>query len=250
MSTRPKVIRKKSPAGLEDSIKFELLWKYSRGIDEKTIASEYGLDEFLTITWLQDFAKSLVTVYETKALTIPQEKHRRNIIKKVTDPRYINEGFLKKISGPEETLTDAEQLYCFLYVENGCNNEVALEGSGLDEGLPRTAISYQNMVHLRGQYLREKPNVKQEIRELRETQVTDERTTKQALQMELLDFIASHKVKNNVPSQVLKAIELLMRSENHLTQNVNVTSVDPADEMKKLVEMVKKDEVYVKSGNT
>lgn len=241
--SRPKIIRKRGLESLKDEEKWDILRNYRLGKSLEVLSTDYKISQDKLESWISKECKGIIASYETRAISKSSSVGDK-IRSVATDPQYVNQEFLKHLSGSHESLSDKEQLYCFLYVENGCDNLVALEGSGLHEGLSPKATGYKNLCHLRGQYLREKPNVKSEIRELRSQRYSNLTMNKEALQSEVLDVITQLKVKGNSHSQILKAIELLGRLDNLFNTNINVSEVKPEDEYNKLLEMVKKDEAY------
>jgi len=238
---RPTVETRKTIKQMTKEQLYDILNMYGSGVPVSTIATDLNISKVHLKKWISRKVGQLVSMQETKALT---KSPVYSMVNATKNPKYINKTFTDKLSNPHGPLTDEEQMYCYLYVESGGDNEYALKGSELDEGLPQDPSKM--VFDLRGQYLRNKMNVSKEIREHRLEFIKQFGVSKEDNQGRLVDLIVQLKNKGNAPSQLLKTIELLMKSEDQLTTNIKVTEVSPEDEMKKLFDLIKDDdETYV-----
>mgnify|MGYP000748720537 CR=1 FL=1 len=173
-------------------------------------------------------------------------------LQELNGTELINEAFLKKLSDPKDALlTDEEATYCWIYVHAGDQLE-AVSASGLDVGLfkgnPETKhsgrqrtsrFSYERAVNLRVQYLNAKPNIAEYIKELRETRLVNADVGKALVQSELLDQLEKLKARSDAryTKDILRTIELLGKTIGAFTERVEISEVNPADSLDKLIEM-------------
>lgn len=173
--------------------------------------------------------------------------------------KHINEEFLAKLSKEDEALSEAEQIYCWIFIHTG-NNREALEKSGLDVGLipnleefatpngPRTKrhrkfeVNLRNGLALRGYYLRSKSNIKDYLHSLRERKLEDINVDKGYIQSQLITLIEQMKEEGDTKQRgnLLRAIEMLGKTvPGTFSETINVTDVRPDEALDRLLALTK-----------
>ena len=201
--------------------------------------------------------KALTNMRESRALLqtvdgIATHYDIKKTLAELNGTELVNEKFLEKLSDPKDSLlTDEEATYCWIYVHAGDQLE-AMSASGLDIGLykgdPNTKhsgsqrtsrFSYERAVNLRVQYLNAKPNIAAYIKELRETRLVNADVGKALVQSELIDQLEKLKARSDAryTKDILRTIELLGKTIGAFTERVEISEVNPADSLDKLIEM-------------
>jgi hypothetical protein len=165
--------------------------------------------------------------------------------------RYTSEELLSRLSPDDSTtLSDSELVYAWTFDRTN-NNSLALQESGLDECLKGSLTASKILL---GMYIREKPNVAQFLKQIKEFKKEALLVDKQSIQLELIEqieqlkeIIASDGGSGNSRVQLLKAVEMLGKSIGAFTENVNVTEIRADAALDRLIELAKAEYSVVES---
>lgn len=237
---------------------------------EAKVAKKWGLHPEHTRQIIQTFLHDLAGLSESYKLIemFPYLEHPQLSLTITGKPIqlkmqivHINEEFLAKLSKEEdEALTEAEQVYAWVFVHTG-DNEDAIIKAGLDVGIgqpkeekveqegKKKKITHtdlkklrNNAFKLRGYYLRSKKNIKQYIQELREKRLADTNVDKDYIQSQLITLIEQLKEEGGRSSSgnLLRAIEMLGKTiPGTFSETINVAEVRPDEALDKLLELTK-----------
>lgn len=241
---RPKIVAKKTMSTLESGEKWELINDWMQGKSNKELADTYNMRELAVRQFVSAFSKSLIDIYETKALM--NNAHAGSRVTK--QPSFVNTSFTKDLSGPNDPLTDKEQLYCQLYVINGDSNPIAMKGAELDTGITGD-YTEDECIRLRGQYLRAKANIALYIKELQDARTEHTPVTKEFIQRETLTAIHRMKEAGSSDANILKAIRMLGETEEEIfSKQVKMVDVKPKEEMDALFEIMRQEQEALDAG--
>lgn len=236
------VVRRKDHTIPED-IKMKMLTDYSQGLSMKDISDKYKHDRKATEKFLSTMINSLASIKETRALAKPL------LASQLQNPiSTMNQKWLDKVA------QDAE-IYAYHYATTN-SNKFALEESKLDGNLPAsTSDRAKNFIlSARGRYLRSIPEVHALIQQYRDQRVKDANVGKPLIQSELL--IQLEELKELVDTNpkyrthILRTIELLGKTEDVFTENLNINDTSTKTGMEILMEKVKGRQEYEQSSRT
>jgi len=169
----------------------------------------------------------LSLVQETNKL-IAGTKGRSFLPLNVPKSKFINEPFLERIE-------EGAAIYAYYFANSG-DNKFALESAGLHLGVPANAtkMTKEYVWRVRGQYLREIPEVKRIIQEEHDKKIAEFHIDKPHVQLEL--------------SNLLKAIEMLGRTIGAFTDRVEVEEVDAKSGLQLLMEKARSETKQIGTG--
>jgi hypothetical protein len=231
-----------SNAEFTEEVRREIFFEFVQGATFKDLAKKYKI----TVTGMKSFIRKLRDSINTSwELNILMQVEQNQLTEPQLDnalaTKYVSDSLKELLSTPDSpTLTEAEIVYSWIYVNSGSNG-IALKESGLREVLKKTQQTevYLNLI---GIYLREKQNIAQYICELQKEFVKTTDVSKKYVQSELIrqveqlkEICASDSAQRN-RSNMLKAIELLGRSVGSFTDKVQVEQVDHKGALDILVE--------------
>lgn len=204
------------------------LYVYS-GKTNREIAQELGIADKTVENTIRKFYKDFTAVRETKSLLASQSKPV-TFNGELLELDDINKGFLSKLSEPDShVLTDNELLFCEMYHQDG-DEMKAIETSKLNFGISphgQNLEAYKTAVHLRGYFLRRKPNVASYLEQLQKERLSVLDDGKVFIQSELLSVINKLKKMDGerATANYLKSIETLGRILGAFDDKVTVETV-------------------------
>lgn len=225
------VIRKKA-TDIPEDIKMKMLTDYSQGLSMKDISDKYDHPRKSTENFLSTMINSLASIKETRTLAKPLLASQLKV-----SISTMNKQWLAKV------YQDAE-IYAYHYATTN-NNIFALEESKLDGDLPgQTSDRAKKFIlSARGRYLRSLPEVHTLIQQYRDQRVKDADVGRPLIQSELLMQIEELKeLSDENPkyrTHLLRAIELLAKTESVFTENLNITDTSTKTGMEILMDKVK-----------
>jgi hypothetical protein len=251
--TTTKTLRKVKPqeeskppeVSLSDSEKFKIIVKYAEGVSPAKLGHEFGVSTDTIKTLVNPLSSSLSLVQETNKL-IAGTKGRSFLPLNVPKSKFINEPFLERIE-------EGAAIYAYYFANSG-DNKFALESAGLHLGVPANAtkMTKEYVWRVRGQYLREIPEVKRIIQEEHDKKIAEFHIDKPHVQLELVSQI--EELKNLVAydprqrSNLLKAIEMLGRTIGAFTDRVEVEEVDAKSGLQLLMEKARSETKQIGTG--
>jgi hypothetical protein len=214
------------------------------GLNYRELSEKHNVTYDTLRNGIQLYRERLNTAYELHYMANLQKTSLSvDTIKNALKTEFILP-VLRDMLSPDDTdvLTDHEIMYCYLYVNTG-SNEIALKESQLVSCLrEQTPIRMQYL----GMYLREKPNIKQYILLLQDEKLEEVKTSKKVVQRELITQIEQLKEIISVGrgtasdrGHIIRAIELLGKTEGAFTENIKIEEVKASDALDKLLEMAK-----------
>ena len=249
MTTSLKPIVRQTTQSLDIAKRWKIIEDYLQcKLSNNDIAEKYQVSVKTVETTVQETYKKFQNVRETKTLLATQKRPDVFLQLKSDhiDSSRINQAFLEALSEPDSfVLTDAEMIFCELFVNNGDELQ-AVEEAGLHVGLnKRDPVTYKEAVRLRAFYLRRKPNVAQYLNEVRKKSLSVLSNSKEHLQVELLALV--EKLRNNsdlkaVPS-LLRSIELLGKSEGIFEEKITVDNISSDDALDRILKRASKAEI-------
>jgi hypothetical protein len=227
------------------SNKYKILEEYIySGKSNREIGIKLGLAEKTIENVIGRLYKDFCAVRETKSL-ICEATLPLNYKSEVLNTNHINDSFLEKLSEPDSpTLSDNELLFAELY--NQDHDEVgAIETSKLNVGIRKDSKDtngYKNALHLRGLYLRKKPNVAAYLNQLQKEKLSILKDGKVFLQSELLSVIGKLKKMDGerATANYLKSIETLGRILGAFDDKITIDSVNGDSVLDKILQKAKK----------
>ena len=232
----PVIVTRKS---LTDAEKYNILLQYSQGIPIKTIAAEVGRDTHSISSLIDQTISALSSVKETNDLLKVQCTADFQKIQGTTPTKFLSSEFLHAI--PEFA-----EVYAYYYAQTG-DNKFSLQQSQLDKGIPfrMPKQTKDYVLRVRGQYLRDIPQVKRYIKEIQDRRIQEYRIEKPQVQMELVHQVEELKeAAAKEPRQrgnLLKAIELLGRTIGAFTDRVEVEEVNAKSGLQMILEKARKE---------
>lgn len=224
---------------LSDSEKYQILLQYSQGIPVSTIASAVSRDTRDIQTLIDTTITSLASVKETNDLLKVQCTADFQKIQGTTPTKFLSSDFLR-------LAVERAEIYAYYYAQTG-DNKFSLEQSQLDQGInnrvPKLTRDY--ILRVRGQYLRDIPQVKHYIKDIQDRRIQEYRLEKPQIQMELVNQIEELKevsakdVKQR--GNLLKAIEMLGRTIGCFTDRVEVEETDAKSGLSIILEKARKE---------
>jgi hypothetical protein len=248
--TTTKTLRKdktedKPKKTLTDSEKFKIVAQYSEGISVLKLSNSFGVPQDTIRSLIDPLSSSLASVQETNKL-IAGTKGRSFLPLNIPKSKFINQPFLDRIE-------EGASIYAYYFANSG-DNKFALESAGMHVGVPANAtkMTKEYVWRVRGQYLREIPEVKRIIQEEHNKKIAEFQIDKPHVQLELVAQI--EELKNVVAydprqrSNLLKAIEMLGRSIGAFTDRVEVEEVDAKSGLQLLMEKARSESKQIGSG--
>ncbi len=234
-ATKAVVVRKP----LSDEDKFRILTQYSQGIPVQTIASSFNRDKADVQNLIDTMAISLSSVKETNDLLKVQCTADFQRIQGTTPTRFLSSDFLHKA-------VESAEIYAYYYAQTG-DNKFSLEQAQLDQGINNrvTKLTKDYILRVRGQYLRDIPQVKRYIKEVQDRRIKEYHLEKPQIQMELVNQIEELKevctkdVRQR--SNLLKAIEMLGKTIGAFTERIEVEEVDAKSGLQLILEKAKRE---------
>lgn len=223
--------------------KYKILDMYIySGKTNKDIGIELGLAEKTVENTISRLYKDFLNMRETKCLIVEQSLPV-NFKSELLDTNQINKEFLERLSEPDSpTLTDNELLFCEMY--NQDHDEIkAIETARLNIGFKRDSMTdnYKTAMHLRGYYLRRKPNIASYLTQLQKDRLSILEDGKVFMQSELLSVINKLKMNDSErsTSNYLKAVETLGRILGAFDDKVTVETINGDSAIDKILERAK-----------
>ena len=231
-----KVIKRE---GLTDAQKYKILSDYSNGVSVRDISKEMGRDRKYISNFIQQTLKGMNTVRETNDLIVGTSATKMTMQKGINPTKFLTSDFLSLI----ETNGEA---YAYYFGKTN-DNTFALVQSGLNKGIaPNLKKQTKDYVYrIRGQFLRDIPEIKAIIKEERDKRVKECNVEKAHVQIDLLTQIEELKElcvddsKQRV--NLLKAIEMLGRTIGAFTDRVETVETDARSGLEILMERVKQE---------
>lgn len=243
--------RKKNVGDLTDLEKFAILQDYKTGqFTPVQITDKYRLKDTEAVReWIGRTIKELNIVQETAQLAASTTK----IPEQYKPNDLINQPFLDKLSPPDPSneLTQAEFSYIYTLVFTG-DHKAAIKDSGLDVGLKKyksdDTSAYSHALKMRGIFLRQKPNIKVKIEELRAKKFKElgKDISKQWVVSELVDQLDRLKESGEHPKLILDCIDKIGKTCGAFTDHVEVTTVSASSKLDQLIEMAKQEVIPLK----
>jgi len=249
MTTSLKPIVRQTTQSLDIAKRWKIIEDYLQcKLSNNDIAEKYQVSVKTVETTVQETYKKFQNVRETKTLLATQKRPDVFLQLKSDhiDSSRINQAFLDALSEPDSyVLTDAEMIFCELFVNNGDELQ-AVEEAGLHVGLnKRDPVTYKEAVRLRAFYLRRKPNVAAYLNEIRKKLVVTMENGKTHLQAELLALV--EKLRNSSDSRstasLLKSIELLGKSIGAFEEKITVDNISSDDALDRILKRASKAEI-------
>ena len=249
MTTSLKPIVRQTTQSLDIAKRWKIIEDYlACKLSNNDIAEKYQVSVKTVETTVQETYKKFQNVRETKTLLATQKRPDVFLQLKSDhiDSSRINQAFLEALSEPDSfVLTDAEMIFCELFVNNGDELQ-AVEEAGLHIGLnKRDIVTYKEAVRLRAFYLRRKPNVAQYLNKVRKKSLSVLSNSKEHLQVELLALV--EKLRNNSDlraiTPLLRSIELLGKSEGIFEEKITVDNISSDDALDRILKRASKAEI-------
>jgi predicted DNA-binding protein YlxM (UPF0122 family) len=235
----PKTILRKAPKPLTDAEKFQILSEYSSGVSIDALAERFNVSDTAVKNLINTTKNSLAAVQETNRLITTSSKPTYLPFVKPAQEKFLNQDFL-------EALEEKAEVYAYFFAHTG-DNKFALAQAGLDKGIgtPMPLTTQDYIRRIRGEYIRNIPDIKAYIREIQDKKIEEFRIGKPELQMELVGQIEQLKeVVSYEPRQrgnLLKAIELLGRTIGAFVDRLEVEEVDAKSGLQILMERAKRE---------
>ena len=218
------VIVRKRKKDLTDQERYQIILKYSEGVPIKEIAESVSRDKREITKFISKTLNGMTAIKETNALQ--QDVHLGASLQfhGKNPSKFITTSFLKEID------TKAE-IYAYYFAQTG-DSKFSLIQSGLDMGIPQgmRKRTKDYVYKIRGQFLRDIPQVKDIIRVEHDKRIREYHIEKPQIQMELVSQIEELKevVKDDPRQRVnlLKAVEMLGRTIGSFTDRVEVEETD------------------------
>jgi hypothetical protein len=252
---RKRALKKKgkkrfSDLSVEDQLK--CLNEFALGHSRQALSDKYLVSYDTLRHGIKSFRQKLNSAYELEYM-LAAEKTELPIetIESALSTTLLTDKLKDICSGDtDETLSQAELLYCYIWVHTG-SNDTALKESGFSEILDTKS---SNRKQLFGMFLRDKPNLKQYIQTLQKIQLEEVKASKQHVQYELtkqVEQLREAVARGGRPSDrghLLRAIELLGKTVGAFEERVRITEVSAADALDNLLDMVKAEAKVLPEG--
>lgn len=223
----------------------EIITAFSFGLSYKDLSEKYLVTPDTVRNGIRLYRDKLNSAFELNYMANAKKTVlSAEVIEKALQTTFVSDTLRDMLSADEEeTLTDHEIMYCYLFVNTG-SNEIAMKESQLDTCLKEKSpvrISYLGM------FLRQKPNLKLYIQTLQQAKIDEVKASKEIVQKELI--LQIEQVKEIVSrgtgtvgdrSNLIRLIELLGKSVGAFVDKVEVTEVKAVDALDTLLDMAKK----------
>ena len=225
--------------GLTDAQKYKILLDYSKGVAVRDIAAEVGRDRRFISNMIQQTLKEMNTIRETNDLIVGTSETKMTLQRGINPTKFLTQDFLSLIETKGE-------MYAY-YFGKTSDNVFALKQSGLDQGIaPNLKQQTKQYVYrIRGQFLREIPEIKIIIKEELDKRIKESGIEKPHIQMELLTQIEELKeLCVDDPKQrvnLLKAVEMLGRTIGAFTDRIETVETDARSGLEILMEKIKQE---------
>ena len=239
MDTQRKTItRKKDTEEIPAELKYKILKDYSEGVPVSTIAQEANRDSAVISTFISKTLQRMNVIRDTNDLK-GNIKYAKNLTVSNASCKFITQPFL-------DLVEEKAEVYAYYYGQTG-DNKFSLDQSGLSIGiipkLPRTTKDY--VYRIRGQYLRDIPQIKKYIRSIQDEKIREYRLEKPQVQMEIVQQIEELKeIAGDDPrarANLLKAIEMLGRTIGAFTDRLETEDVTAKSGLQILMERAKEE---------
>lgn len=229
------VKKRKHIDNLSPAEKYRILELYKEGISYTQIGSELGVTKSTCKQFIHTELRNLNNIHETNSLITTQLN---------VSPRYDTKELHKDI---QDLLEDgAGNIYAYYFAHTG-DNLLSLKESKLDLGIVKpkgnVTTSVTAAYRLRGMYLREIAQIKQEIERIREEKFRDNPVTKpyvQSLLIEQIEELKELAVDNiRLRGNISRNIELLGKSIGAFVEKVEVQEISPDQAIDTLIAMSK-----------
>ena len=223
----------------------DLISSFSFGLSYKELSEKHLVTTSTLKNGIRLYRDKLNSAFELNYMANAKKTVlSASVIEKALQTTFVSDTLRDMLSADEEeTLTDHEIMYCYLFVNTG-SNEIAMRESQLDECLDdKTPIRVSYL----GMFLRQKPNLKLYIQTLQQAKIDEVKASKEIVQRELI--LQIEQVKEIVSrgtgtvgdrSNLIRLIELLGKSVGAFVDKIEVTEVKAADALDTLLDMAKK----------
>jgi len=239
--TKEKVtVRRRTISSLTDADRYSVLKGYAEGVDVKQMARQFEVSDQELSKFIQSHLRSSLITRETNELMQTTNKNVLGNAVSGTITKCLTPAFIAKV---EENM----DIYAYYYVQSG-DNEFAIKESGLDIGIPPNlrAAHKNNILKIRGQFIRDIPVVKKYIREEQDRRMAENNIDKVYVQRELIDQIDQLKMlavdDSRQRANLLKSIEMLGKTIGAFTERVEIEETDAKKGLDILMERIKQEE--------
>lgn len=223
--------------GLTDEQKYRVLKDYSQGISVRDIAKSVSRDRRFISNMIQKTLKEMNTIRETNDLVVGTTAGSLKMQLGTSPTKFLTREFLDNVE-------QGAEVYAYYFGQTS-DNKFSLEQAGLDKGIAETLpASTRNYVYkVRGQFIRDIPQVRDAIRAEQDRRIKEYRIEKPQVQMEIVQQIEELKeICIDDPRQrsnLLKSIEMLGRSIGAFTDRIETTETDAKSGLEILMEKAK-----------
>lgn len=223
---------------LTDEQKYQTLLQFSEGVPIVQIAEQFDKHNKSIEYFITKMIHNLNGIKETNLLAKGNNVPDRDLYVP-RDSKFINKEFKERIQA------GSHLDYAEYYAQTG-DNKFALDNSGLNCGVRKTKkITRDYILRVRGQYLRDMPEVASIIKAEQDKRIREYHLEKPQVQMELVTQIEEMKeLVIDDPKQrptLLKAVELLGKTIGAFTDRVEVEETDAKSGLTMLMERAQKE---------
>jgi hypothetical protein len=230
----------------------EIVHKFIDGESWEDLATEFHTSVDNVKLIVQRYWKSFTNTREGRMLIEsqqnPEHNHKDSVyfsLKQIQKASFMNQEFLDMLSDEQElVLTEAEDVYCWIFVQTG-DNLTAIKTAGLDVGMLKDDSSdgrnnFAQACYLRGLFLRRKPNIAAYIQKLKEIRFLKSDVSKESIQVELLEQLQQLKAMDQtivVKREIRAILHLLGQTASAFSEKLIIEKIEPGKALDYLEEL-------------